>query len=500
MKKRSAKKYSLILLIVILLGVTAFLLMKYQRDIVLIKAPEVDVPVVEELLVEEDWVSFDHPRVLSDAAFVLEMDVLSSFETIEIVWSHPGNVETESYTLTSFLPKSDKAEYNISAVLGNLLPGDNQYQIIARKFAEEDTEKVMTVTFPIYLDLSKWQDVVPTMLDFAEAPETTGSEELEISGSLNMNVSSMRVFSLYDLTGKASFTRLRKFQQGDRDFSYNASEKLGNLYFGENLYVFEGLDEDGDVVLRKSIKIESTRLTLSGQVEQRFGSFSEVKGGWYVSSRLPWFSLRPAYEEVYYQTNDRSVVVPRPTLQYSAQSDKKTPLCEYMGSKDFEEEGVSYRAFSYEACQQYRFGVAVYDRFLSILTHQAVQVIDRLDYQDISEDASSALVMIETGAMPEVREEIIDLDSAEENFDLSASVEIANDKEEEKRFYVFQMLLTEKVPYTDKKIGEIREEADEKRLGEVEEVREFLTAHGGDKLFSEILFTGVDAVDADDKE
>jgi hypothetical protein len=500
MKQNSVKKWFIFLLIVGLFGVITFLLMRYQR-----KAPEVEVitevPKIEERLVEEDWISFAYPRVVSDTSFVLEMDLLSSFETIEIQWSHPGNVESESYTLTSFQSKSDKAQYNISAVLGNLLPGDNQYQVLARKFSEQDEDEAQIVSFPLFLDISAWPELSSDSINFVDAPETTGSEDLEINGELEMNVDSMRVFSFYPKTGKASFTRLRKFGRGDKQFLYKASEKLENLYFGENRYVFEGLDEDGDVVVRKLLTLQSTRLTLSGQVEQRFGTFTEVKGGWFVSSALPWFSLRPAYEEVFYKTDERSVVVPRPSLQYSAESDKKTPLCEYLGSKDFEEEGVSYRAFSYEACQQYRFGVAVYDRFLSILTHQPVEVIDRLDYKNISEEASSSFLMIETGAMPEVREETIDLDSAEENFERDEKDnDESEEKEEKKRYYVFQMLLTEAVEYTDKRIGQIREEISEERKLAVEDIRELLTAHGGDRLFSELLFTGVDAVDERNKE
>ncbi len=494
MKHSSAKKWLLSLFILVLLGVSAFLLLRSQKEVEPEEVPEVVVPVVEDLLVEEEWISFDYPRVISDAAFVLEIDLLSSFETIEIIWSHPANVETESYTLTSFLPRSDQAQYNISAVLGNLLPGDNEYQIIARKFAEEEVDEAMQVSFPLFLDISEWEDFSSDSLSFLDAPETTGAEELEITAELTKNADRVRVFSYYPESGKASFTRLRKFITGDRSFSYNASEKLGNMYFGENLYIFEALDEDGDLVVRKSLRIESTRLTLLSQVKKRFGSFTEVKGGWYVSSLLPWFSLRPVYQDIFYKSDEKSVVLPRPTLQYSAESDSKTPLCEYLGSRDFEEDGVSYRGYSYEACQQYRFGVAVYDRFLSILTYQPVEVVNRLNYKDISEKASSAFVMMETGSMPEIREEMIDLDSAEENFENESD---RNEEEElvEKKYYVFQMLLTEELEYTDKKIGQIREEVEEKRMNEVVELRELLTAHGGDKLFSELLFTGVDALE-----
>lgn len=480
----------LIVLVIVSIGVLIFL---YQPQQAVAPKDETIVSVETTGLVEEDWISIEYPKVLSKDAYVLKMDLLSSFETIEILWSHPGNVESESYTLTSFLPQSDTATYNISAVLGNLLPGENSYKIFAKEFAEQDNEEAKNVEFSLQLDVMSLPAVAEQLIDVSGIPETVGSEEVTLEGSLEMSVDRMRVYSFHKDSGKSSFTRLRKFSPADKTFSYNASEKLGNLFFGENTFVFEGLDDSGDVVLRKTSYVNSTRLTLSGEVTQRFGTFSEVKGGWYVSSTKPWFSLRPVYQEVFYQTDEKSVVIPRPTLQYSAESDRSTALCDYFASKDFEEEGMIYRAYSYQACQQYRFGVAVYDRFLSLMTHQPVEVISRLDYKDISTKASTAFVMIETGGMPEERAQVLDLESAEENFDTDEE----ESDEKEKKYYVFQMLLTEEVEYTDRKIGNIKEEASEERLSEVQDIQEFLTAHGGDRLFTELLFTGIEAVDAE---
>lgn len=496
----SRKSVLFAVLTLLIIGFVAYLLVQNRAPIsseIPSGSEQQEPPLGEEQLVEEEWISFTYPRVLSAAEYTLDMDLLRPFETIEVVWSHPGNVQEEAYVLNTFLPESDSARYNISAVLGNLLPGENEYVIYAKSTSDQSREEAQSVSFPLYLDIQSWEEINADDLQFPDLPEATGSEAFEMNATLTRNVSRMRVFSFNPSQKKATFARLRSFEQGAQSLQYNASEKLENLYYGENVYLFEGLDEDGDVVLRKRVSVNSTRLTLGAEVQQLFGTFTQVKGGWYVSSALPWFSLRPVYDEVFYQMNDRSVLVPRPTLQYSVVSDRSTPLCEYLGSQDFEAEGVSYRGYSYEMCQQYRFGVAVYDRFLSLLTYYPLEVVDRLDYQDISERVSSAFVMIETGSMPEVREQQVDLASADENFQQEETEDDQNSDEEEKRYYVFQMLLTEEVPYTDKKIGQIKEEASEERLAQIEEIRQMLTAHGGDRLFSEILFTGPEALDAE---
>src|SRR5690606_11027625 len=106
-------------------------------------------------------------------------------------------------------------------------------------------------------------------------------------------------YSFHPRDGRSHFTVLNKYVPQEKNFEYFVDEKLENFSIGENEYVIEAVDEAKEVVARKYFTIRSTKLTLEDKVTSLFGEFQLVKGGWYVSSSLPWFSFRPIYESVW---------------------------------------------------------------------------------------------------------------------------------------------------------------------------------------------------------
>ncbi|MDZ4217342.1 MAG: hypothetical protein U1C97_03450, partial [Candidatus Gracilibacteria bacterium] len=84
-------------------------------------------------------------------------------------------------------------------------------------------------------------------------------------------------------------------------------------------------------------------------------------------------------------------------------------------------------------------------------------------------------------------EGIISFEGMEESF--SDTVSAADgEKTTPEWYYLYQMLLTESVPYPDKKIGDIEVEASEQRRADIVEIRDFLAEHKGNDLFTPILF------------
>jgi len=268
---------------------------------------------------------------------------------------------------------------------------------------------------------------------------------------------------------------LNKYEPGTKEFKYNASESLGNLLAGENHYLVEVIDETDELIIRKFFKIVSTKKSIPAQVEELFGEISLTEGGWYVSSKLPWFSFREVYEELNYKKDDGNIVLPRPTLKYTVEAEADTDLCDYLAAIDFEEEGVIYRSFSYETCQKYRYGVTVYDRFLTVLESEPVKTIRKEEYNDLKDQVSSAFVMIETGGM-----------GSQIDADLSDSTDEEN-MEEDPSYFVFQMLITEGVAYDEEVIGDIEVEADAERAATIQKIRALLSGNSGEEVFGKIL-------------
>ena len=451
----------------------------------------------EQQIIETNWLSFSVPEELKETELTVQMEVLQPVEKIEILWEHPANVQYEAYELTAFEPGDTQARYEINAAYGNLLPGLNRYTVKTFALGSSEEKEASIAVFELALDISLLADISPSLIDLSDIPQQTSSEEVEFTGKLTTEgVYSIRVYSYHPESGKATYAQLSQFSPGDSEFLYKGSADLGNILYGRNQFIFEALDQEGVVISRSHFDLESSFETLTEQVERLFGEFTKVPGGWYVSSELPWFALRPAYETVYFQPDERSVVMPRPTLMYSAESDRQTPLCEFLGSIDYQQENYSYQGYEYETCQRYRTGMAVYDRFLSHLTYSPVEVVLRTDYQDIRDTASSALVMIETGGMPEVRSELVDFNSSDDDFQQAETApESEEEAQEEERFYVFQLLIQDQIPYQENYSGDIPDALNEEQSLVFEEVRELLNRHSGEELFTEMLFTGVDAVD-----
>lgn len=455
-----------------------------------------DVEIVEvkesvDNIIDESWVSAVVPKMLKKSGFDLQMNFRKDLESVAVVWRHPANGEEEKYVLQEFEPGDGQALYKIRAEFNNLLAGWNEYELLGYVAVEgvDGVTEELSANFSVLFDLKEFAEVVPEVITFNNLPDQTDGDELELEGSLKFGAEVVRVYSYNAELGKATFARLGKYEPGTRDFTYNATENNGNLLPGLNVFVVEVLDEEGEVASRKYIELTSTKVSLPARIKELFDSFVKVEGGWFVSTKLPWFSLRPVFQDVHFKVDDEdTLVLPRPTLMYTAESNRDTALCDYLGGKDFEEEGMIYVGYSFETCQQYRHGVAVYDRFLSTLEYEPVKTISRFNYKDVADKVSSAFVMIENGGMALAEaEEVVVEEEEKVGSQLDPEVEEVVEAEREPIFYVYQMLITESVDHVDDKIGDIEEELTEDRRATIEEIRELLTEYAGDELFTNDL-------------
>lgn len=478
----------LVLLLVLVTATVLVILQEKVREYVFDTSPEVSV-VDTDQVVENDVFSLKIPQFLPESRFDLRFDLLKPLDQIDILWTHASNGATQQYTLKQFTPGQTEAMYKIDAQLGNILPGKNDYEIIGLTKKGENLEPVSRISFSLTLDLKNMTELQPEWISFPDLADATDLDALELKGVLKGGVQTLQSYSFHPKTGRSTFAPLSRYVAGAVDFQYRTSEKLGNLKSGENEYVIEALDQQKQVIARKRFTLKSTKMTLADEVEALFGSFTAVKGGWFVSSQLPWFSVRPVYESVWYPEEEGKVLMPRPTLTYVAEATRDTALCEYLKSREYLRENYSYYGYSYETCQKFRFGVTVYDRFQSFLKYQPVETVKRLEYKDLTKSVSSAFVMIENGAMKE--HEALDIEKADESFsDEAVSGEKAEEGEEVRppKYYLYQLLITDDVPYEGKKIGEIVVEISEERKADFDRVRDLLNRFSGDQLFTALLF------------
>lgn len=476
------------LLLVVLAATVLVLMQDKVREYIFDSSPVVPVVDTGQVL-ENDVFSLKVPQTISESQLDLHFDLLKPLDQIDILWTHSSNGESQQYTLKQFTPGQTEAMYKIDAQLGNILPGENGYEIIGLTKKAESLEPVSRISFSLTLDLKNMTELQPEWITFPDLADETDLDALELRGVLKGGVQSLQSYSFHPKTGRSTFAVLTRYVAGATDFQYRTSEKLGNLKSGENEYVIEALDEQKQVIARKRFALKSTKMTIADEVEALFGSFTPVKGGWFVSSRLPWFSVRPVYESIWYPEEEGKVLMPRPTLTYVAEATRETALCDYLKSREYQKENYSYYGYSYETCQKFRFGVSVYDRFQSFLTHQPVETVKRLEYKDLTKTVSSAFVMIENAGMKE--HQALDIKEAEESFsDETVSTETTDVVEEEvvPKYYLYQLLITDDVPYEGKKIGEIAVEIPEDRKSDFDRVRDLLNRFPGDQLFTSLFF------------
>jgi len=482
------------LLIILLIAIAVVFLVVFARQ----DTSDFD-PVVEQTneastqQVRNAWVSFVAPKDLLTADFELEMTITGRLEQIDVNWTHPATGQTDEHTLNQFVAGNSKATYKAHPNFGNLLAGVNKYEVLAWVVDDEAemleaTEgeeidpqanwKSMSAEFEVSFDLAALGEMNPGMINTDTWPDLTESGELELSGSLKEGVDDVFIYSFNDKSKRASFAKLKKYQSGDMEFKYNVSEAYDNLQAGDNLYAIELISGKDVVVARKQAKIISNKLTYADELTSLFGKFSKLDRGWYVSEKLDWFSFRPVYESVEYRVGEPNVILPRPTLLYTAKSAKNKSLCDYLGEIDYEEDNVSYRAFSYETCQQFSRGISIYDRYVSALRHEPFKEVHRTEYKFVEGKASSSFTMIETGGMPESMEESM--------FDDSAG-SFEGMKVDEPKYFVYQMMISEGVDYTEEKIGDIEIELSGERKNMIEKIRVLINSHSGEEFYTEIM-------------
>lgn len=490
MRDRASLWFKLILLLVVVAATVLVLTREDVREFFHKGTPEVSsVNMDADRLVENEVFSLKIPQVLLEAQLDLRFDLLKPLDQIDIVWTHAATEATQQYTLKQFTSGQTEALYKIDSQLGNILPGKNDYEIIGLLKKDGALEPASRIRFSLDLDLQKMAELQPEWISFPGLAAETDVDALEINGVLKGGVQSLQSYSFHPKTGRSTFAPLSRYVAGATDFQYRLSDQLGNLKSGDNWYVIEALDEQKQIVARKLFSLKSTKMTIADEVEELFGSFTAVKGGWFVSSRLPWFSVRPVFESIWYPEEEGKVLMPRPTLTYVAEAMRGDSFCDYLKSREYQKENYSYYGYSYETCQKFHFGVTVYDRFQSFLKYQPVETVKRLEYKDLTKSVSSAFVMIETGAMKD--HEALDIGEADESFsDEEVPAEKAEDDEEVvvPKYYIYQLSITDDVPYEGKKVGEIAVEIPDEKKADFDRVRALLDRFSGDQLFTTLLF------------
>ena len=456
------------------------------------EAPEAPASDMEQKTqkIQTSWISFEVPHLITVPHFELTAELTNTFSNIEIIWSHPGSGQREAYNLQQFKEGDREAIYKAQTDFRNLLPGLNRYELIARLWGDDPAvpEEERKIDFEVTFDLSGYTELSPEQIQLTNLPDETEREELILEGRLSSSAAQLKAYSYHAKTGQATFANLVKFSPGDEVFSYTVKQIFGNYFPGLNTYIIEALDDDGLVMSRKAFEITFLQKTLADEVKSFFGDFESLEGGWYQSSTYPWFSLRPVYEGKLPVAEDGRSVFPRPTLLYTAESSRETPLCDYLKTLDYEGDDYIYKGFSYEKCQTFRHGVSVYDRFLSILETEAIASVPLADYDEVVKTVSSAFLMLETAGMKATESDRQGLDFNGNSFasDTDAAGDDAMRKEQ--RHYLYQMLIAQDIDYPEQKIGAIAEEMTDQQVQDFERVKGFLNRHTGDEMFTEILF------------
>src|SRR3990172_6162836 len=397
-------RYWLLLLIIILIaGVVYFYdpLREQLVDYVSKKVTELNEKELREVndgtklvsnrYIDENWISTVVPEKLISTGYDLKMKLRKKLDSVTVVWRHPATGQTDTHVLEKFKPGDPEATYRIRDDFRNVLGGGNEYEIVGRLMKEEDPNdpsaiggstsggnepndpkdsgqlndelEELKVSFALDFNFKDCTEIRPELITLENLPDSTDGNELELRGSLKFGAKSVQVYSFNNDLGKATFAVLNKYEPGTKEFKYNLSEKLENLSPGNNEYLLMVYDETDELIIMKYFELKSNKKSVPAQVKDLFGEFNPIEGGWFVSTELPWFSYREVYEAVNYKKDDSNVILPRPTLMYTTNAEPGVELCDYLGAIDFEEEGMIYRGYSYETCQKYRYGVAVYDRF-----------------------------------------------------------------------------------------------------------------------------------------
>ncbi|MDF2379653.1 MAG: hypothetical protein P1V18_05580 [Candidatus Gracilibacteria bacterium] len=441
-----------------------------EKGNVLEVEPPVVVDEVEEKdqIIDEEWVSMTVPARLADVGFTLEAEIKKKVSTIEVVWTHPKTQQEGSYTLKQFAPGDNKASYNILAQFENFLPGLNEYEMIGRLFEDdpENATEMYSVPFQVIFDLDSLAEIQPEFIEIIDLPEMLQDEELELEGVVTLAVDQMHVYSWHNETGKSTFTRLQKFDPEKRTFQYFGKELFGNLIEGENHYVIDAVNADGDVVARKKLAVSYKKTTLEDTVQEYFGGFERNDQGWFTSLRYPWFSVHTEFEPLLVPEGDENLKLPRPSLRYTSQSKDDQGLCDYLAAIDYQaDENVIYKGYSFEKCQTFRYGVSLYERYLSGLKYSADQLVSRTDYNDASEKVSTSFLMIENPR------------SSNDDADM----------EMEDTIFVYQMMIQENESFQEDQIGEIEIDMTDDQRDLFEDVQSFLNQHTGQEMFGWLL-------------
>jgi len=174
-------------------------------------------------------------------------------------------VVVNDYKLGKYIPGTKSFKYYAKTSYGNLVVGDNEFEIYAEDKAgnKSDTVKITLVLDQKTFDEKKAESTEDT--GTTSVPSSTSSGGVKIT-SPNGGESLTTSETSFDIKGEVpagtakvvvnDYT-LTKFTEGDTAFAYKASSAMGSLEIGEkNTYTVKAYDKDDELLGTASITID----------------------------------------------------------------------------------------------------------------------------------------------------------------------------------------------------------------------------------------------------
>lgn len=166
--------------------------------------------------------------------FAIKGTVPDGTVRVDVKAEYGGN--TDTHTLSKFTEGDTEFSYNVSEAIGNIDEGSNTYTVYAYDADDNRSSASIEITYE------------------KEEAEVTGDLEdpvvLTYNGSDSSDVAESVVTVKGSVKGAAGVVvngyELTQFSPGETEWTYVASEDLGNLELGENEYEVYAVDPDGN--------------------------------------------------------------------------------------------------------------------------------------------------------------------------------------------------------------------------------------------------------------
>ena len=209
--------------------------------------------------------SIASPKITSPAQ---NLEISAEEDSVQIEGIAPENtyqISINGYTLTKYQPGDQKWLYFASTKFGTMVPGLNEYSVIATtRDGQKSAPAKVTVNY-------KGADIAPKT--FSQINEEANAFSVpEISSPVGLTTAAPWETSSSIITIKGTVPKetnkvtvnefaLRQFKIGSGEFSYIANAQYGNFVKGNNLYVVKAYGPDGKTS-ETSINIIYTPISL----------------------------------------------------------------------------------------------------------------------------------------------------------------------------------------------------------------------------------------------